>query len=662
MLRRALPVVVVVAVLTGLMYPLALLFGLPLARQRMENLANWVRVTSMLIPLDRLPDDADAPAERRRLRFFPNVVDPSATLSDTTAATTTDTSAAAAAQAGHSGPAPLGPREAVLVQGEMPLGLTFRVDGGEVVFDTTTLPPLLRWNPEPLAAVDAAGRVFQLPPGSGGVLYLGQRLLRPGSVASLERADGVRTTFTFPAEHGPVVVGDRLLTEDELSVDGSEVTLLTPPPFNANVQRVTGDYIVLDAAAGIVGLVGPVRPADEAPRSASGVLSLAERLTGAIDGVNRRFTLQHAPLIETDPGRRLFVDGVELSSAAERPSERVDGERSRFTFPGSSGIVTVDGVEQREGADFVRDSNVIAFTTAPARNAALRQYRDYVVSDLTSGAVTLAAAPTPGSVVWTAAYSYYDRPACGDTAYECFLSLPQHPVPFPHWIAARIGPFFTAYPILDPRGVVRAILYTAGGTLTALALGALAGVLLAVVFVWVRPFERALLPWVIASQTIPVIALVPVLVMLLGNAGVTVQTSLLPTAIIGAYIAFFPITVGTVTGLRSVDPLALDLMKGYAATPWEVFAKVRFPAAVPFFFTSLKLGAAAALVGALVAEVESNNRRGLGYAIIGQVQAGDVADVWILLLVSALLGIGLVALVGLAQRVLAPWQRREAGA
>jgi len=89
-----------------------------------------------------------------------------------------------------------------------------------------------------------------------------------------------------------------------------------------------------------------------------------------------------------------------------------------------------------------------------------------------------------------------------------------------------------------------------------------------------------------------------------------------------------------------------------------VFLKLRFPAAVPFFFTSLKLGAAAALVGALVAEVESNNRLGLGYAIIGQVQAGDVADVWILLLISAALGIGLVALVGLAQRLIAPWERR----
>lgn len=644
-LLRAVPVVTVIAAFTLLMYPLALLFGMPLARQRMENLANWVRETSAALPLAQLPQDADAAAERGRLRFFSETADEAGS----------DDSA---------GPAPLGPREAVLVQQDAPLDVSFTLDGGDIVFAPRTLPALLAWGEElqPVADVQGDRRLFRFGDPElavSSVVYLGDRLLRPGAVLANERADGVRTTFTFPVDTGPVAVGARLLGEDEFSADGAQVTFATPPAFNAAVRRVTGDYVVLDAAVGTIGLV---EAADQAPRAASGVLSLAERLVGPIDGNNRTFSLQHAPLIETDPGRRLFVDAVELSPAAQRPQERVDGVRASFTFGGERGIVTVDGVEQVQGRDYVRRGDAVDFTTPPPRNAALRQYADYLVSDLASGTVTLASPPPSGSVVWVAAYSFYDRPACGETAFECFLSLPQHPVPFPHWIAQRIGPFFTSYPLGDTRNVVSQILYTATGTLTAMALGALAGVLLAVVFVWVRPFERALLPWVIASQTIPVIALVPVLVMLLGNAGVTVQTSLLPTAIIGAYIAFFPVTVGTVTGLRSVDPLALDLMKGYAASPWEVFVKVRFPAAVPFFFTSLKLGAAAALVGALVAEVESNNRLGLGYAIIGQVQAGDVADVWILLLIAALLGIGLVGLVGLAQRWLAPWQRTEADA
>jgi NitT/TauT family transport system permease protein len=293
----------------------------------------------------------------------------------------------------------------------------------------------------------------------------------------------------------------------------------------------------------------------------------------------------------------------------------------------------------------------------PERNARLRQHVDYAMVDPRTGEVLLADAPQPGAVLWAERYTYYSEPGCGSGLLECFYALPQHPVPFPHWIAAGIGPFLSKYDVTDPRNVVRATLYTTLGTLYALLLGAAVGVLLAVVFVLFRPVERALLPWVIASQTVPIIALVPVMLLVLGNFGITVQTSLLPTALIGAYIAFFPVVVSTVKGLRSVDPLALDLMRSYAATPWQVFRKVRFPAAVPFFFTSLKLGTAAALVGALVAETESNNRRGLGFQILGQVQSGNVADVWILLILSGLLGVGLVALVGFAERILAPWRR-----
>ncbi|HHO55739.1 MAG TPA: ABC transporter permease subunit, partial [Trueperaceae bacterium] len=221
----------------------------------------------------------------------------------------------------------------------------------------------------------------------------------------------------------------------------------------------------------------------------------------------------------------------------------------------------------------------------------------------------------------------------------------------------RIRPFFAKFPFSDQRNIIRAIIYSTLGTLSALALGGLIGIILAILFVLFRPLERALLPWTIASQTIPIIALVPVLLLVLGNFGITIQTSLLPTAIIGAYICFFPIVVSTVKGLRAVDPLTLDLMKSYAASPLEVFMKVRFPAAVPFFFTGIKLGAAAALLGALVAETESNNSRGLGFQILGQVQSGNVADVWILLIISGLLGIGLVAFVNLLQRIFAPWEQ-----
>jgi NitT/TauT family transport system permease protein len=647
---RAVPVLVVIAIALAAMYPLALLLGWPLARQRMDNLANWIKATATLAPLADAPADAaaDAPAGTR-LRF--------GTLVDVS-------DEAAAVQV------PVDPARAVLVVNGRPLtgpdGEPFLVGEdflpGEVELVATLGGPLLTWGasfegPLDAAGVGAAGHLFRFldPADLGAPLYLGGRLLAEGSVESDERADGVRTSFRFPAATGPVLVGDALLVEGEDFVgDGEVVELTTPPTFNVRVRRVTGDYAVVDAASGTIALVGA---SAEAPRAAASVVALAERLVGEVDGVNRTFRLQHTPLVDTDPARRLFVGERELSATPERPAERVDGERNVFTFDGERGIVTVDGVEAVEGRDYTRDGNQVVFTRPPRRNAALRQYRDYLVRDLSAGSVLLAEAPAPDSALWAASYTYYDRPSCGETVMACFLSMPQHPMPFPHWIADRIAPFLTAYPVTDARNVVRAVAYTAGGTLAALVLGALVGIVLAVAFVMVRPFEQALLPWVIASQTVPIIALVPVLLLILGNAGITVQTSLVPTALIGAYIAFFPITVGTVTGLRSVDPLALDLMKSYAATPLQVFWKVRFPAAVPFFFTSLKLGTAAALVGALVAETESNNRRGLGYAIVGQVQAGDVSDVWLLLIVSALLGIGLVALVGVLQRVIAPWER-----
>lgn len=629
-LAAAVPVAVVVTIVVLLMYPVALWLGLPLAKLRMENVANWVRETTAPHPLAEAPADPAAPVPAgTRLEF------------------------------GRVGPAVTTDRSVLVFAGE-PLDARFEVTGDVVTLADPVAGPLLEWG-EALTAVDADGRVYRLPSGAGAgtALYAGGRLLTPDAVAAVERPDGALATFTFPgagAGAGPVLVNDVVLLEGEgFEADGAVVKLAAPAPFNATVRRVTGDYAILDAAGTMIALADP---GAAPPRAARAVLGLAELLDGAVDGSNRVFQLQHAPLVESDAERRIMLDGDELSPAAERPQERVDGQRATFTFASERGVVTVGGVEALEGSDYTRDGATVTFAKPPVRNAPLRQYPDYLILDPAKGIIELGTAPQPGSRVWAASYTYYDHPSCGTTPLECFFSMPQHPMPFPHWIAARLGPFFGAYPLSDPRNVIRATIYTAGGTLAALLFGGAFGVLLAIVFVAIRPLERALLPWVIASQTVPIIALVPVLILLLGNAGIVVQTSMVPAAIIGAYIAFFPVTVGTVTGLRAVDPLSIDLMKSYAATPFQLFWKVRFPAAVPYLFVSLKLGAAAALVGALVAETESNNRLGLGYAIVGQVQAGNVSDVWILLLISAFVGIGLVALVGLFQRFIAPWERR----
>jgi len=601
-----LPILAVLVILTLLGYPLALLFGLPLALRDMRDLRKW----------DKGLVSAPAPERLGRTLTF---ADP--------------------------------PENGVLVRDGAPIDASYTEADGTVTL-TEPAPPLVTWGDTltPFSETYRYGGDFP----NLLTLYVGDTLAVGGATPAAETPDDVRLSFSFGDASGLVLLDDEVLVEGtDYTEEGDTVTFTEAPGFGRDLRRVSGDYAVLDEAEGTVIFAAP--PPGEV-RAAESVVRLAERLLGDADGTNRRFTLAQTPVVETEP-YDIFVDDTPLPSDAERPEERVDGQRTTFTFEGAGGIVVLDGAPQAEGEGYTRSGNTVTFTHPPVRNAQLRQYSGAFLSNFETGEVLLASAPPAGAAVWTDAYTVYSQPGCGSGVLECFLALPQHPVPFPHWIAARVVPFFNKFPLSDERNVVRAVLYTAAGTLAALALGGAVGTLLAVLFVLVRPVERALLPWLVASQTVPIIALVPVLLLILGNLGITIQTSLLPTALIGAYIAFFPIVVGTVKGLRSVNPLALELMKSYAATPLQIFAKVRFPAAVPFLFTALKLAAAAALVGALVAETESNNRRGLGFQILGQVQSGNVADVWILLLVSALLGVGLVALVGLVQRVVAPWER-----
>lgn len=602
-----LPVLAVLIVLILLGYPLALLFGLPLALRDMRDLRKWEKATLTAQPPEQLNGTT---------LTFANPAE-----------------------------------DGVLVRDNIPVDTPYTASGETVTLQAEPGTLLVTWGGTLTPISETVYRYDgELPDPL--TFYLGDTLAVGSAAPAAETPDDVRVTFTFGDATGPVLLDDETLTEGtDYTQQGDTVTFAEAPGFGSELRRVSGDYAVLNEDTVVF-----AAPPSGGVRAAESVVRLAERLSGEADGTNQRFTLAHPPVVETEP-YDIYVDSTPLSSDDERPEERVDGEATTFTFGSAEGIVTVEDAPQTEGESYTRDGSVVTFTEPPARNAQLRQYPGAFVTDFKTGEVLLATAPPAGATVWTDTYTVYAQPGCGADVMACFLALPQHPVPFPHWIAARIVPFFNKFPLGDERNIVRAVLYTAAGTLSALGLGAAVGTLLAALFVMVRPLERALLPWLVASQTVPIIALVPVLLLVLGNVGITIQTSLLPTALIGAYIAFFPVVVGTVKGLRSVDPLALDLMKSYAATRTQLFTKVRFPAAVPFLFTSLKLAAAAALVGALVAETESNNRRGLGFQILGQVQSGNVADVWILLLISALLGVGLVALIGLLQRFIAPWER-----
>ena len=170
--------------------------------------------------------------------------------------------------------------------------------------------------------------------------------------------------------------------------------------------------------------------------------------------------------------------------------------------------------------------------------------------------------------------------------------------------------------------------------------GAALGLGLAIVFVHSSVLERALVPYVVASQTIPLIAIAPMIVIWL-------QAGWLSVAVISAYLTFFPVTIAGIRGLRSPDPRAVELMRSYAASPRELLLKVRLPAAAPYLFTALKVAATSSVVGAIIGELPSGIRDGLGGAILNfnQYYVSGPEKLWAAIIVAALLGIAFFALV-----------------
>lgn len=208
-------------------------------------------------------------------------------------------------------------------------------------------------------------------------------------------------------------------------------------------------------------------------------------------------------------------------------------------------------------------------------------------------------------------------------------------------------------PPLAPTSAPYNTLVTAGETLVGLGIASVLGVVLALFLVVSRGFERAVLPWLVASQTVPIIALAPMLAVLLGQYGVQ---GWLPKALIASYIAFFPVAVGVARGLRSPDPLQLDLMRTYHAPRSRVFWQLQLPASVPFLFTALKVAATSALIGSIVAEISTISFSGLGKMLAENSRASDTLALWTIMIYGAALGILLVALIGLIERWVTPWR------
>lgn len=185
-------------------------------------------------------------------------------------------------------------------------------------------------------------------------------------------------------------------------------------------------------------------------------------------------------------------------------------------------------------------------------------------------------------------------------------------------------------------------------------IGGLLGFALAVIFAHSSLLQRGLLPYVVASQTVPILAIAPMVVIWMRNVG---QTEL-AVPVIAAYLTFFPVTIYTLRGLTSVPPTSLELMQSYAATRHEILVKLRLPNALPQIFTALKISATASVVGAIIGELPSGIQDGLGIAILNFTQFYNQSPprLWAAIMAAALIGILFFSVIALIERLVVRWQ------
>ena len=241
----------------------------------------------------------------------------------------------------------------------------------------------------------------------------------------------------------------------------------------------------------------------------------------------------------------------------------------------------------------------------------------------------------------------------GGTLTERFIAawaLDRPVLPAPHQVVAALWAATVETPVSSPRSLVFHSAITLSSTLLGFALGAVLGMALAVGIVHVRTLEKSLLPWLIASQTIPILAIAPIVVVALGAAGIT---GLVPKALISMYLSFFPVAIGMVKGLTSPEPMLLDLIRTYSAGRAQTLLRLRLPAAVPYLFASLKVAVAISLVGAIVGELPTGGTFGLGARLLSGSYYGQTIQIWAALFAAAILAAGLVQMVALAERLTA---------
>jgi NitT/TauT family transport system permease protein len=260
------------------------------------------------------------------------------------------------------------------------------------------------------------------------------------------------------------------------------------------------------------------------------------------------------------------------------------------------------------------------------------------------------------AVIWELAKWFFGDPWRFPSFLGTGMSI-EHTPPFPVSIASDINlphvwDVVGAFTAVDAAGhtglesLLGAAIFTLRGALVGFALGAIVGLGLAILLVHVRILERALVPIVVASQTVPIVALAPIIV-------VGLQAGWFGIAIVASYLTFFPVTVAAIRGLRAADPRAFELMRSYAADRRSVLMNVRLPASYPYLFTAFKISATASIVGAIVGELPSGFREGLGGSILLAMQYYTLSpeDLWATVIVAAGLGVSAFLVVVVVERL-----------
>lgn len=257
------------------------------------------------------------------------------------------------------------------------------------------------------------------------------------------------------------------------------------------------------------------------------------------------------------------------------------------------------------------------------------------------------------SVVLNAKWAY-DKAVRADTILsfqELVLdtwSQKKPKLPTPHQVFKEMNKTIFYKKVTSKRSLIFHAWITLSGTLAGFTLGTSLGITLALLIVHNKATDLSVMPWIITSQTIPILALAPMLIVALGGLGFT---GLLPKAVISMYLSFFPVVVGMVKGLRSPEHLELDQMKTWNASRSQILFRLRFPKSVPYLFTSLKLGIAASVVGTIVAELPLGANGGLGSRMLAGSTFGQPIKIWSALFTAAIMTALLIVFINIIKNI-----------